>query len=111
MTLEVGDGAVEVGEGSVELRLERRREPFPEFSGRLVAQSDEVTTHENWLGGCGGDAQLFGAFRQPGEICAIRRTPQHFGQTPLVIRLRHAQEPVDAHDLQREPPDGAIARL
>ena len=109
--LEIVDGAIQVGKGTIELRLEHRREPFPELPGRLVAQRDEMTAHEYRLGGGGGDAQLFGAFRQPSEICAIRCVVQHFRQTSLVIRLRHAQEPIDAHDLQREPPDGAIPRL
>ena len=45
--LEVGDRAVEIGEGTVELGLEDGLEPRSELPGRLVAEFDEVTSHQD----------------------------------------------------------------
>ena len=100
-----------IGEDAVELCLETGVEPFAELRRRFVAERDEVATHENRLGRGSGHAQTLRRGREPCEVLAAGRAARQRAGASLVVRMRHAQETVDAPHLEGEPADRRVARL
>ena len=108
---EIGERAVVVGEGAVELGLEAGVEPDLELRRGRVAERDQVAAHEDRTRTRGGEAQALGLRREPAQLLARLRVVPDLRPASLVVRLCHADQAVDAPDAQGQPPDGGVARV